>query len=93
MERFTAVSFSGAKLNIYRTTPTNRPKAVVHISHGMAEHAKRYAWFMQVLKEAGYAVYAHDIRGMVTLTRRIRAKGISQINMGLINFCMTLISL
>ena len=29
----------------------------------MAEHAGRYAWFMQRLKEAGYAVYAHDIRG------------------------------
>jgi alpha-beta hydrolase superfamily lysophospholipase len=29
----------------------------------MAEHAKRYAWFMQVMKESGYAVYAHDIRG------------------------------
>ena len=35
----------------------------MHITHGMAEHAGRYAWFMQILKEAGYAVYAHDIRG------------------------------
>lgn len=63
MERFSADSFSGAKLNIYQAMPTNRPKAVVHISHGMAEHAKRYAWFMQVMRESGYAVYAHDIRG------------------------------
>ena len=63
MERFSADSFSGAKLNIYQAMPTNRPKAVVHITHGMAEHAKRYAWFMQVMKESGYAVYAHDIRG------------------------------
>ena len=63
MERFSADSFSGAKLNIYQAMPTNKPKAVVHISHGMAEHAKRYAWFMQVMRESGYAVYAHDIRG------------------------------
>ena len=63
MEYFVENSFSGARLRIHREIPTSEPKAVVHITHGMAEHAKRYAWFMQVLKEAGYAVYAHDIRG------------------------------
>ena len=63
MEHFVENSYSGAKLKIYKSLPSSMPKAVVHISHGMAEHAKRYAWFMQVLKEAGYAVYAHDIRG------------------------------
>ncbi len=63
MEHFVENSHSGAKLRIYRNLSSSAPKAVVHISHGMAEHAGRYAWFMQRLKEAGYAVYAHDIRG------------------------------
>jgi len=39
------------------------PKAVVHIAHGMAEHAARYARFAEALTEAGYAVYANDHRG------------------------------
>lgn len=63
MERFEENSYSGAKLNFYRNVPKSAPKAIVHISHGMAEHAGRYEWFMQTLMEAGYAVYAHDIRG------------------------------
>ena len=63
MEHFVENSHSGARLRIYRNLSSSAPKAVVHISHGMAEHAGRYAWFMQRLKEAGYAVYAHDIRG------------------------------
>ena len=63
MEYFVENSFSGARLRIYREIPTSEPKAVVHITHGMAEHAGRYSWFMDVLKRAGYAVYAHDIRG------------------------------
>ena len=63
MERFEENSYSGAKLSIYRNVPKSAPKAIVHISHGIAEHAGRYEWFMQTLMEAGYAVYAHDIRG------------------------------
>ena len=54
MEYFVENSFSGARLRIYKEIPTCEPKAVVHITHGMAEHAGRYAWFMDVLKRAGY---------------------------------------
>ena len=63
MERYVENSHSGAKLNVYRNLPISEPEAVVHISHGIAEHAGRYAWFMQILRDAGYAVYAHDYRG------------------------------
>ena len=38
MEYFVENSFSGARLRIYREIPTSEPKAVVHITHGMAEH-------------------------------------------------------
>jgi alpha-beta hydrolase superfamily lysophospholipase len=38
-------------------------KAIVQIVHGMAEHAVRYERFAKRLIEAGYAVYASDLRG------------------------------
>lgn len=39
------------------------PRAVVVISHGMSEHAARYAALAMRLNAAGYTVYAHDHRG------------------------------
>ncbi|MET1053064.1 MAG: alpha/beta hydrolase [Mycetocola sp.] len=39
------------------------PKAVVHISHGVGEHARRYAALAAVLNAAGYTVVADDHRG------------------------------
>ncbi len=39
------------------------PKGVIHILHGMAEHAKRYEGFAQYLVENGFSVYCHDHRG------------------------------
>jgi alpha-beta hydrolase superfamily lysophospholipase len=39
------------------------PKAVVQITHGLAEHAARYERFARALTSAGYAVFAHDHRG------------------------------
>jgi alpha-beta hydrolase superfamily lysophospholipase len=38
-------------------------KAVVQISHGLAEHGGRYQRFAEALVDAGYAVYANDHRG------------------------------
>ncbi|MBA4366887.1 MAG: alpha/beta hydrolase [Desulfobacterium sp.] len=42
---------------------TSAPKAVVQISHGMAEHAARYELFAEKLTGSGYVVYANDHRG------------------------------
>jgi alpha-beta hydrolase superfamily lysophospholipase len=39
------------------------PKAVVMISHGLAEHSGRYGRFAQALVSAGFEVYAPDQRG------------------------------
>src|SRR5271167_552366 len=52
-------------LFVYRWLPDERSpvKAVVHITHGMAEHAARYARVAEALVAAGYAVYANDHRG------------------------------
>jgi alpha-beta hydrolase superfamily lysophospholipase len=53
------------QLFVYRFLPDEGApiKAVVHVSHGMAEHAARYERFAGELTAAGYAVYANDHRG------------------------------
>ncbi|MFT7128925.1 MAG: alpha-beta hydrolase superfamily lysophospholipase [Gammaproteobacteria bacterium] len=43
--------------------PGTRAKALVVISHGMGEHAKRYDEFATSLNRAGFVVYAVDHRG------------------------------
>jgi alpha-beta hydrolase superfamily lysophospholipase len=45
------------------STPQDSWKGIIQISHGMAEHAKRYGRFAKALNKAGYAAYAHDHRG------------------------------
>ena len=52
-----------ATLHVNHWLPEQPPKAVVMISHGVAEHSARYARLAQALVAAGYAVYAHDQRG------------------------------
>jgi len=53
------------ELFVYRWLPDEGVprKAFVHIAHGMAEHAGRYARVAGALVAAGYAVYANDHRG------------------------------
>lgn len=55
----------GVELAVYEwALPAGaKPKAVVQIAHGMAEHARRYAPVAQALVAAGYAVFASDHRG------------------------------
>ena len=43
--------------------PESAPRALLQISHGMAEHSARYARLAQALCEHGFAVYASDHRG------------------------------
>lgn len=40
-----------------------KPVGVIHIVHGMAEHAARYAELAEVLTKAGWLVFANDHRG------------------------------
>jgi alpha-beta hydrolase superfamily lysophospholipase len=53
------------QLFVYRFLPDEGApiKAVVHVAHGMAEHAGRYDRLARGLTAAGYAVYANDHRG------------------------------
>ncbi len=59
----TVITGDGQPLHTYRWSPDGRPKAVVQIQHGLAEHAARYRRFAEALTGAGYLVYAADARG------------------------------
>jgi alpha-beta hydrolase superfamily lysophospholipase len=62
-------SHDGTKLFLYRWMPdvsqskVEKPKAVLHIVHGMAEHALRYRPLAEKLTSAGIEVWAADQRG------------------------------
>jgi len=62
---FTYKSPDGPEIFVYKWTPEARvkPKAVVQIAHGAAEHAQRYERFGHYLADAGYVSYASDHRG------------------------------
>jgi hypothetical protein len=53
----------GASIAVYKWLPEQRPKAVLHIVHGMAEHALRYDDFAKAACTKGFAVVAADHRG------------------------------
>jgi alpha-beta hydrolase superfamily lysophospholipase len=61
-ESFEWVASDARALHVYRWLP-DRPRAIVQIVHGAAEHAGRYAELAEELALAGYGVYAHDQRG------------------------------
>ena len=68
-------SHDGARLFLYRWPtggqasgppsgqPSGQPRAVLHIVHGMAEHALRYRRLAEKLTAAGIEVWAADQRG------------------------------
>ena len=62
-DEFGLTMADGATVHVRRWRPDGEPRAVVQISHGMAEHTGRYARLASVLVGAGYAVWAHDHRG------------------------------
>lgn len=64
-DHFTFTADDWAKLFVYHWLPDNEDevKAVVHIAHGLAEHAARYEPVAAFLTANGYAVYANDHRG------------------------------
>jgi alpha-beta hydrolase superfamily lysophospholipase len=60
---FTLTTPDSVDLFTYYWLPIEKPKAVVQIAHGLAEHAGRYARLADALTSVGYAVYANDHRG------------------------------
>ena len=56
-------SSGGLIVAAYRWDPEGRPRAVVQVTHGMGEHARRYERLAHALNAEGYVVYAQDHRG------------------------------
>ncbi len=50
-------------LYVYKWQPDSSPRGIVHIAHGLGEHAGRYAPAAEALAGRGYLVYANDHRG------------------------------
>ena len=62
-ERLHLDSAGGLLLAAYRWSPEGEPRAALQITHGMGEHALRYADLAAALNAQGYVVYAQDHRG------------------------------
>lgn len=64
MERFSYRSSNGlCDIAAYKWLPDGKPKAVIQIVHGMAEHATRYDDIARFFTKNGFAVYAEDHAG------------------------------
>ena len=53
----------GHQMPIYEWLPAPEPDCILHIAHGMAEYAERYAAIAPLLVQNNIALYAHDQRG------------------------------
>ena len=62
-DRFSLDSPTGALLNVYHAAPKAKPRGVLVVLHGLAEHAGRYARFAGEMAAQGFHVYAADHRG------------------------------
>ncbi len=57
------IAKDGQKINVYCWEDVEKPRAVVQIFHGMAEHAARYDRFAKYLNSLGIVAFADDHRG------------------------------
>ena len=62
-KEFVLTSEGGISLKGYQWLPVAKPKAVLQIVHGMAEHGARYERVASRLVSHGFAVVTHDHRG------------------------------
>ncbi|HJK89698.1 MAG TPA: alpha/beta hydrolase [Polyangiaceae bacterium LLY-WYZ-15_(1-7)] len=63
MEELRFETPDGVRLAGYRWDPEGDPVAVLQITHGISEHARRYAPVAERFAAEGWVVYAHDHRG------------------------------
>ncbi len=79
-------SFDGTVIQCYLWDNVRNPKGVVQISHGMAEHARRYDDFANFLNQNGYVVYADDHRAHGMTSTKQSTKGVKGYHKGDIFF-------
>ncbi len=56
-------SAGGLKIHLRSWQPTGTPRAVVVICHGVNSHGGQYLWAGEQFANAGFAVFALDLRG------------------------------
>ncbi len=56
-------SSTGAKLAYHHLPATTQARGILLISHGLAEHSRRYKAFANAMAAQGFHVYVHDHRG------------------------------
>ena len=54
---------TGANIAYHTVPATESPRAILLISHGLAEHSRRYKAFAEAMAAAGFHTYAFDHRG------------------------------
>jgi len=74
-EAFELQGRDGARIVAYRWDPPGEPRAVVQLTHGMGEHALRYAELADALTGQGYVVYAQDHRGHGATAESLEKQG------------------
>lgn len=75
-DHFTFTADDGARLFVYRWLPdVGIGRAVVHIAHGLAEHAGRYERLAETLTDHGYIIFANDQRGHGRTAGKLSATG------------------
>ena len=79
-EKFT--SFDGTVIQCYLWDDVRNPRAVVQISPGMAEHARRYDDFARFLNKNGIIVFADDHRAHGMTSTKASKKGIQGYHKG-----------
>ena len=62
-QNFKLHTSTGCNMFVNQWIPSEAPKGIVLILHGMAEHSARYANFAEHLNKQGFTVYAPDQRG------------------------------
>lgn len=62
-QQSTLSSNSGCRIYTQNWQPSDEPKAVLILVHGLAEHSNRYVGIANYFTEQGYAVYALDHEG------------------------------
>jgi alpha-beta hydrolase superfamily lysophospholipase len=74
---FTFETIDHIKVFVHKWLPENtlNVKAIIQISHGMAEHSARYEEFASFLTNGGFAVYANDHRGHFKTVGSIEKQG------------------
>lgn len=60
---FTSKDRTSIYVNKWTPNEATKPKAIVQIAHGMAEHIERYSDYAKALTNEGYIVYGNDHRG------------------------------